>query len=749
MVKPDPEQERRLIVNHYRRLLHAWKPNRPEDRALVRKAFNFAAEAHKNMRRKSGEPYIIHPVEVARLVASEIGLGKTSIICALLHDVVEDTEYTLSDIENLFGKKVAKIIDGLTKIEDIFDKNSTSIQAENFKKMLLTLSDDVRVILIKLADRLHNMRTLDAMPQHKQLKIASETLMLYAPLAHRFGLYAIKTELEDLSLKYTEPEIYKAITEKLRETAKDRKLFINRFIYPIKKSLSRQNFNYEIFSRNKSAYSIYEKMKRKEIPLEEVYDLFAVRIIIDTEPENEKVDCWKVYSSITDTYRPNIDRLRDWISIPKANGYEALHTTVMSKDGKWVEIQIRSRRMDEIAEKGFAAHWRYKNSSPTETDTNIDRWLRRIRDMLQSNDSESLDFIDEFQGFLFVDEIYVFTPKGELRNLPVNSTVLDFAYAIHSEIGNTCIGAKVNHQLASLNHKLKSGDQVEIITSKRQIPKEEWFKYVVTGRAKTQIKYAIKEEKKKFAEEGERKFEKYLKQIDVKDGNVVAKRLQEKYNYHSRLALYYDIAKDLIGLKEIKACCAEGSKSGWFSLFTRPFTKSKPEEQKTLSEIVMKEIKDKKSDFLVGNNVHKISYDISSCCNPIPGDDIIGFVQPDEAIIIHRINCPEAISQMSKYGNRIIKTRWHDKETVGFLTGIKIGGIDKQGFINEVVKLITETHHLNIRSFHLDSNGGIVDCNILLYVYSIQNLNNVIRDLKKLPTIKKVERIAAFKHLLK
>jgi GTP pyrophosphokinase len=666
-----------------------------------------------------------------------------------LHDVVEDTEYTLSDIENLFGKKVAKIIDGLTKIEDIFDKNSTSIQAENFKKMLLTLSDDVRVILIKLADRLHNMRTLDAMPKHKQLKIASETLMLYAPLAHRFGLYAIKTELEDLSLKYTEPEIYQAITEKIRETAKDRKLFINRFIYPIKKSLSRQSFKYEIFSRNKSAYSIWEKMKRKEIPLEEVYDLFAIRIIIDTEPENEKVDCWKVYSSITDTYRPNIDRLRDWISIPKANGYEALHTTVMSKDGKWVEIQIRSRRMDEIAEKGFAAHWRYKNSSPTETDTNIDRWLRRIRDMLQSNDSESLDFVDEFQGFLFVDEIYVFTPKGELRNLPVNSTVLDFAYAIHSEIGNTCIGAKVNHQLASLNHRLKSGDQVEIITSKKQIPKEEWFKYVVTGRAKTQIKYAIKEEKKKFAEEGEKKFKEYLEQIGVPDQNAVCKRLQEKYNYPSKLALYYDIAKDLIGLKEIKACCAEGSKSGWLSLLTRPFAKSKPEEQKTLSEIVMKEIKDKKSDFLVGNNVHKISYDISSCCNPIPGDDIIGFVQPDEAIIIHRINCPEAINQMSKYGNRIIKTKWHDKETVGFLTGIKIGGIDKQGFINEVVKLITETHHLNIRSFHLDSNGGIVDCNILLYVYSIQNLNNVIRDLKKLQTIKKVERIAAFKHLLK
>ena len=741
MYIPDPEQERREIIKRYSSLLHAWRPSGQKEKKIVRKAFNFAAEAHKDMRRRTGEPYIYHPLEVARIVAEEIGLGKTSIICALLHDVVEDTEYTLTDIELLFGKKVAKIIDGLTKIKDIFDHTSTSIQAENFKRMLLTLSDDVRVILIKLADRLHNMRTLDAVPQNKQLKIASETTYLYAPLAYRFGLYSIKSELEDLSLKYTEPEIYKTIYKKLQESEKQRKIFTNKFIYPINKSLNDKQFKYEIISRDKSIFSIWDKMKKKEIPFEEVYDLSAIRIIIDTPPEIEKVDCWRVYSIITDHYRPNTDRMRDWISIPKANGYEALHTTVMSKEGQWVEIQIRTKRMDEIAEKGYAAHWRYKDSSGV-SERNINNWLERIRDMLQGSDTDALDFIDDFQGFLITDEIYLFTPHGELRNLPVNSTVLDFAYAIHSEIGNTCIGAKVNYKLMPLNFKLKSGDQVEIITSKKQKPKEDWFNYVVTARARTHIKEAIREEKKKYAVKGKSKLQKYFEQLNLEINNINLKPLLQKYNYASAIDLYFDIAKDFIGLKEIKDCYVEIGKESWLSkVIKKPFTLSKTSDKKTLTETIIDELEDRSDILMVDTDVQKISYDISNCCNPIPGDEIMGFIEPNEAIKIHRTNCPVAINLMSKYGNKIIKTKWNDKETIGFLTGIKISGIDKRGFINEIIKIITENLNLNIKTFHLESNGGLIDATIMLYVYSTKNLHNLIRHLKKLPDVKKVGRI--------
>ncbi|MBC8486485.1 MAG: bifunctional (p)ppGpp synthetase/guanosine-3',5'-bis(diphosphate) 3'-pyrophosphohydrolase [Bacteroidetes bacterium] len=741
MYIPDPEQERREIIKRYSSLLRAWRPSVQKEKKIVRKAFNFAAEAHKDMRRRTGEPYIYHPLEVARIAAEEMGLGKTSIICALLHDVVEDTEYTLTDIELLFGKKVAKIIDGLTKIKDIFDHTSTSIQAENFKRMLLTLSDDVRVILIKLADRLHNMRTLDAMPQHKQLKIASETTYLYAPLAYRFGLYSIKSELEDLSLKYTEPEIYKTISKKLQESEKQRKIFTNKFIYPINKSLNDKQFKYEIISRDKSVFSIWDKMKKKEIPFEEVYDLSAIRIIIDTPPEIEKVDCWRVYSIITDYYRPNIDRMRDWISIPKANGYEALHTTVMSKEGQWVEIQIRTKRMDEIAEKGYAAHWKYKDSSGV-SERNINNWLERIRDMLQGSDSDALDFINDFQGFLITDEIYLFTPHGELRNLPVNSTVLDFAYAIHSEIGNTCIGAKVNYKLMPLNFKLKSGDQVEIITSKKQKPQEDWFNYVVTARARTHIKEAIKEEKEKYAVKGKSKLQKYFEQLNLEINNINLKPLLQKYNYTSAIDLYFDIAKNFIGLKEIKDCYVEIGKESWLSkVIKKPFTISKTSDKKTLTETIIDELEDRSDILMVDTDVQKISYDISNCCNPIPGDEIMGFIEPNEAIKIHRTNCPVAINLMSKYGNKIIKTKWNDKETIGFLTGIKISGIDKRGFINEIIKIITENLNLNIKTFHLESNGGLIDATIMLYVYSTKNLHNLIRHLKKLPDVKKAGRI--------
>jgi GTP diphosphokinase / guanosine-3',5'-bis(diphosphate) 3'-diphosphatase len=743
MFIPDPEQENKAIINRYRSLLRVWNIEKPEDRKLIRKAFNLAVEAHKDMRRRTGEPYVFHSIEVARIVAGEIGLGKTSIACALLHDVVEDTEYTLSDIETMFGHTVAKIIDGLTKIKDIFDHSSSSLQAENFKKMLLTLSDDVRVILIKLADRLHNMRTLDAMPHDKQLKVASETLFLYAPLAHRFGLYAIKTELEDLALKYTEPDIYSTISEKLAESLKERKRFIGKFILPIKKSLGQQQFDYEIITRDKSIYSIWNKMKKKEVPLEEIYDLFAIRIIIDTPRETEKVDCWRVYSIITDHYRPNIDRLRDWISIPKANGYEALHTTVMSHEGHWVEVQIRTRRMDEIAEKGYAAHWRYKGAAPGLSEANINNWLERIRDMLQSSDSNALNFLDDFQGFLFTDEIYLFTPHGELRNLPANSTVLDFAYAIHSEIGNSCIGAKVNHKLAPLNFKLKSGDQVEILTSKKQFPKSDWFEYVVTARARTQIKYAIKEDKKKYIDQGKAKLMEYLAQLNIEFDSKKLKKLQQKYNYVSITDLYFDIANNLIGLKEIRDCCGIPEKESWFSKVIWPFTKSKQSEHKTLTETVLDKLQEHDGLAKDYRTPEKISYEIANCCNPIPGDEIVGFIKTDDAISIHRTNCPIAISQMSRYGNKIIKTKWNDKESIGFLTGIRIYGIDKKGFINETIKIITEDFNLNIKSFHLETHGEMIDGSIMLFVYSIDNLNNLVRRLKELPEIKKIDRINA------
>jgi guanosine-3',5'-bis(diphosphate) 3'-pyrophosphohydrolase len=738
MFIPDTIQENKAIIIRYRNLLRVWSPEKSEDKKLVRKAFDIAVDAHKDMRRRTGEPYVYHPIEVARIVAGEIGLGKTSVICALLHDVVEDTDYTLSDIEKMFGTNVARIIDGLTKIKGIFDTNPASLQAENFKKMLLTLSDDVRVILIKIADRLHNMRTLDAM----QLKIASETNFLYAPLAHRFGLYAIKTELEDLSMKYTEPEIYISISDKLKDTFKERKRFINKFVYPIKKTLSRQQFNYEIVSRDKSIYSIWNKMKKKEVPLEEIFDLFAIRIIIDTQRETEKVDCWRVYSIITDHYRPNIDRLRDWISIPKANGYEALHTTVMSNEGKWVEVQIRSKRMDEIAEKGYAAHWRYKDGSGGVSEANINNWLGRIRDMLQSNDSSALGFLDDFQGFLFTHEIYLFTPHGELRNLPANSTVLDFAYAIHSEIGNTCIGAKVNHKLAPMNQKLKSGDQVEILTSKKQVPKIEWFDYVTTARARTQIKFAIKEDKKKFVEEGKNKLSEYATQLNIELNSIRLKQLQQKYNYISPIDLYYDIAHDLIGLKELKDCCGVVDKESWFSKVIKiPFSKSKTVDHKTLTETVLDNLSEKVDYQKDPKNIHKISYDISNCCNPIPGDEIVGFIKADDAIEIHRTNCLEAIGKLSKYGNRIIRTKWNDKESIGFMTGIKINGYDKKGFINDIIKIITETFDLNIKSFHLESLGGMIEASIMLYVYSTENLSNLIRHLKELPDVRKIDRI--------
>ncbi|MDD2528650.1 MAG: bifunctional (p)ppGpp synthetase/guanosine-3',5'-bis(diphosphate) 3'-pyrophosphohydrolase [Lentimicrobiaceae bacterium] len=735
----DPDEERKEILKRYRNLLSAWgKASESKNKRLVRKAFNLAVTAHKDMRRKSGEPYIYHPLEVARIVAGEIGLGETSIIGALLHDVVEDTDYTIDDIRRMFGDKIASIIDGLTKIKEIFDHTSSSSQqAENFRKILLTLSDDVRVILIKLADRLHNMRTLDAMTGEKQLKIASETIYLFAPLAHRLGLYAIKTELEDLALKYTEPEVYYTITSKLAESEVSRTRFINKFIYPIKKALAEQGLKVQIIGREKSIYSIWNKMKAKQIPFEEVFDLFAVRIVIDAPLESEKYLCWQAYSIVTDFYNPKQNRLRDWISNPKANGYESLHTTVMSHTGQWVEVQIRSKRMNEIAEKGYAAHWKYKEKVNSES--GIDQWLNKINELLQQPDSNALAFLDEFKLNLFADEIIVFTPKGEIKTLPAKSTALDFAYSIHSEIGNQSIGAKVNHRLVSLNHRLNNGDQVEMITSKKQTPKPEWMDYAVTARARSVIKEAIKEQRRKFTEEGKRMLEGYFKELNVEFSRHHLLRLQECNQIASTIDLYYKVVHGEIGLKELKECMHQHDKGNWLNIITRPFTRSRANVPHSLGDDMREKMQKKKGAEV--RQEDETGYRISECCNPIPGDEVIGFTGQDASIWVHRTNCPEAIQLMSKYGNRIVKTKWQSREASDFITTIHISGFDKQGLIADVVQIITVTMNLNMRSFHIDSTGEVFEANIKVMVSDTSQLNHLMAEIRKLNGIEVVYRL--------
>ncbi|HTL82496.1 MAG TPA: bifunctional (p)ppGpp synthetase/guanosine-3',5'-bis(diphosphate) 3'-pyrophosphohydrolase [Bacteroidia bacterium] len=731
----DLEQERKEILKRYRNLLKAGKRRLEKgDKQLIRKAFNVALEAHKDMRRKSGEPYIYHPIAVAQIVAEEIGLGTTSIVCALLHDTVEDTDITLDDVRGMFGERVAKIIDGLTKISGVFDQQTNSLQAENFRKMLLTLSDDIRVILIKLADRLHNMRTLESMKRDKQLKIASETLFLYGPLAHRLGLNSIKTELEDLGLKYTETEMYNDISQKLKETEPERKRFIQKFIQPINEILKEQGFKAKVIGRPKSIYSIYNKIKYKGVPFEEIYDIFAIRIIIDSPPEQEKSDCWRVYSIVTDFYHPSPDRLRDWISTPKANGYESLHTTVMGPEGKWVEVQIRTERMDELAEKGYAAHWKYKDSATgvESKENQLEDWLRKIREMLENPEDNALDFIDDFKLNLFAEEIFVFTPQGEMRTLPFNATALDFAFEIHTKVGEQCIGAKVNHKLVPLSHPLKSGDQVEILTSSKQTPKEDWLAYVVTARAKSKIKNALKEEKRKVAEEGremlQRKFN-HLK-IDFTVQNI--NNLQLFYKLPSPQELFYRIAKGVINLKQVKT---------WLKEKEKPAKKGKAEP--TLEQVV-KEVRGKKAGedtLVIGDNLTKIEYKLSPCCNPIPGDDVFGFITIGEGIKIHRVNCPNAVQMMSNFAYRIVKARWTGQEQISFLAGIRISGIDEVGLVNNVTKIISSELSVNMRSLSFDTHDGTFEGTIMLFVHDTEHLTSLMKKLKKVNGVIAVTRV--------
>ncbi|GAB3915993.1 RelA/SpoT family protein [Mucilaginibacter boryungensis] len=725
----DIEAEKNEILKRYRALLRASKSTLQKgDKRMIRKAFDMALESHKDMRRKSGEPYIYHPIAVAQIAAEEIGLGTTSIVCALLHDVVEDTDVTLDDIEREFGKKVAKIIDGLTKISGVFDTNS-SLQAENFRKMLLTLADDVRVILIKLADRLHNMRTMEFMPRDKQLKLSSETVYLYAPLAHRLGLYAIKSELEDLSMKYMESETYQFIKNKLNEKRAEREKFIRDFIEPIKKVLEGQGLNADMYGRPKSIHSIWNKMKKKNVPFEEVYDLFAIRIILDSPAENEKSDCWKAYSIVTDLYRPNPDRLRDWVSSPKANGYESLHTTVMGPRGQWVEVQIRTTRMNEIAEKGFAAHWKYKESS---VDNGLDLWIQKVRDMLKNPDSNALDFLDDFKMNLFSDEIFIFTPKGALIQLPSSATALDFAFEIHTDVGASCIGAKVNHKLVPLSYKLQNGDQVEVITSSKQSPKEDWLNIVVTAKAKAKIKSALKEEKRKIAEDGKEILERKLKSLKITYNSENIHKLSYYFKLQSTQDLFYNVAKGLIDLSQLKEYQASEK-----SIENKPQDKIDADQVQSL----LKSIKAKDTDMLlIGDDMQKIDYKLASCCNPIPGDDVFGFITVSDGIKIHRTNCPNATKLMSNYGYRIVKARWTNQQELAFLTGLRITGIDDVGLINKLTTVISNDFKVNIRSITVDSDNGIFEGSIMVYVNDTEHLDNLIKRLKEIRGITAVTR---------
>jgi len=731
----DLEAEKNEILKRYRALLRACKATLQKgDKRMIRKAFDMALESHKDMRRKSGEPYIYHPIAVAQIAAEEIGLGTTSIVCALLHDVVEDTDVTLDDIEREFGKKVARIIDGLTKISGVFDTNS-SLQAENFRKMLLTLADDVRVILIKLADRLHNMRTMEFMPRDKQLKLSSETVYLYAPLAHRLGLYAIKSELEDLSMKYTERETYQFIKNKLNEKKAERERFISDFIGPIKAILTEQGLDADVFGRPKSIHSIWNKMKKKAIPFEEVYDLFAIRIILDSAPDHEKADSWKAYSIVTDLYRPNPDRLRDWISSPKANGYESLHTTVMGPRGQWVEVQIRTKRMNEIAEKGFAAHWKYKESS---TDSGLDQWVQKVRDMLKNPDANALDFLDDFKMNLFSDEIFIFTPKGALIQLPLDATALDFAFEIHTDVGASCIGAKVNHKLVPLNYKLQNGDQVEIITSSKQVPKEDWLNFVVTAKAKAKIKSSLKEEKRKIAEDGKEILERKLKTLKITYNSDNIYKLTYYFKLTSPQDLFYNVAKGLIDIKDLREFVASEKTIE---------IKSQDKIEADQVQNLLRNIKAKDSDILlIGEDMQKIDYKLANCCNPIPGDDVFGFITVSDGIKIHRTNCLNATKLMSNYGYRIVKARWTNQQELAFLTGLRITGIDDVGLINKLTTVISNDFKINIRSITVDSDNGIFEGSIMVYVNDTNHLDDLI---KKLNTVKGITSVTRFDSLEK
>ena len=739
----DLEAEKKEILRRYRGLLRAAVHSKSrKDRKAIRKAFDISLEAHKDMRRKSGEPYIYHPISVARVVAEELGLDTTAIVCALLHDTVEDTYLTLEDVEQLFGKREREIVDGLTKMSGVFDPG-TSAQAENFRKMLLTLSDDVRVILIKLADRLDNMRTLDHMRPDKQQKIASETLFMYAPLAHRLGLYSIKTELEDLSLKYKEPEDHELIETKLRKGKAVRTRFINAFTLPIRRALDESGISYQILGRPKSVYSIWSKMQKQRVAFEEVYDVFAIRIILESEPENEKADAWRTYSIVSDFYQPNPDRLRDWISLPKANGYESLHTTVMSPSGKWVEVQIRSRRMDEVAEKGLAAHWRYKDQgleakaelSGRSNKDNLDNWLTQIREMLESGEEDALDFIDEFKLNLHSEEIYVFTPNGDLFSLPKGATTLDFAFRVHTQIGSRCIGAKVNHKLVPLSHPLNSGDQVEIITSRKQKPKEDWLGYVVTASARSKIRHALREEERNIASDGKEKLRKWMRRKELTFSAENIESLIKRLRHDSPHALLMRIATGELELDRLGGFSVVKGKFSW----KRAKKASVPEVPEGIKDIA--DPPEKGDVLLIGEGLQKIDYSHASCCNPIPGDPVFGFVMVSGGIKVHRQNCSNATNLLSKYAYRVIKAQWSSRSAKQFEVSLNFTGIDDVGLVNAVTGVISDAMNVNMRAISFNSSDGTFEGLVKVLVTNTAHLKQLHAKLLDEPGVWSVERV--------
>ena len=728
------EEENKEITSRYKDLLKGtYEILSKDDKDLIRHAFDVAVEAHSEQRRKTGEPYIYHPIAVAKIVAYEIGLGATSIAAALLHDVVEDTHYTIEDIEQLFGETIARIVNGLTKISRLNKEKDASIQAENFRKMLLTLHDDVRVILIKIADRLHNMQTMDAMPAHKQIKIASETLYIYAPLAHRLGLYNIKTELEDLGLKYTEPEVFNDITAKIKASKEEQQTYINTFSETIQKGLSKEHFNYEIKGRFKSIFSIRRKMRKQNVTFDEVYDKFAIRIIFEPNSKDEKFEAWKIYSIVTDYFKPNPSRLRDWISQPKSTGYEALHITVVGPDAQWVEVQIRSKRMDEIAEKGYAAHFKYKQGIVNEN--GLEGWLNKLKETLENQSLNAVDFVEDFKLNLYAKEIYVFTPKGDLKSLPKGASALDFAFSIHTDVGLKCRGAKVNGKLVPLSYELNSGDQIEVIITAINKPNSRWLDFVITARARTKIKAALKDEEKQIAEEGKAILARKLRHLKISFNEKVVNELVTFFNLRTSFDLFFRIGSGAIDNTQLKSFVS-GRNSAIISYFKNKLRRTPS------TGVVSEEVVTHKYDALVfGKDEERLEYKLSPCCNPISGDNVFGFITINDGIKVHKNNCPNSISLQSNYAYRIIKTKWIDSTKQDFKVILQINGVDNAGIANNLTRIISNNMGVFIHSINIAGNEGFFDGKLSLSVNNRAQLKKLISSIQKIEGVKKVARV--------
>jgi len=743
--KDKEKVEEEMIEQAFQQLLNDYLATKHRKRIeIITKAFNFANQAHKGIKRRSGEPYIMHPLAVAQIVCTEIGLGSTSICAALLHDVVEDTDYTVEDIENIFGPKIAQIVDGLTKISGGIFGDRASAQAENFKKLLLTMSDDIRVILIKIADRLHNMRTLGSMLPNKQFKIAGETLYIYAPLANRLGLYKIKTELENLSFRYEHPEEYQEIENKLAATATERDKVFKEFTAPIRAQMDKMGLKYRILARVKSIYSIWNKMQTKHVPFEEIYDLLAVRIIFEPRNADEELnDCFDIYVSISKIYKPHPDRLRDWVSHPKANGYQALHVTLMGNNGQWIEVQIRSERMNDVAEQGFAAHWKYKEGGGSEDEGELDKWLRTIKEILDDPQPDAIDFLDTIKLNLFASEIFVFTPKGEIKTMPQNSTALDFAFSLHTDIGSHCIGAKVNHKLVPLSHKLQSGDQVEVLTSKSQRVQPEWEVFATTARTRAKIAAILRKEQRNCQKEGETLLNEFFKKEELRLDDLLIDKLVKVHNMKNRDEFLIAIGNKKIVLGDLdKNALKEKQGTNWKKFLTFSFGGNKdnkePVEEKVPQE--KEKINTKQILKLTEENIQK-NYIMAECCHPIPGDDVLGYMDENDRIIIHKRQCPVAARLKSSYGNRILATEWDTHKELSFLVNIYIKGIDAMGLLNEVTQVISRQLNVNIRKLSIETTDGIFEGNIQLYVHDVDDVKTICNNLKQIQNIKQVTRV--------